>query len=361
MAEVSAQLVGPVHVIGAGLIGTSVGLALREHDIEVWFTDHTPEHVRTASGLGAGIARPAKGSPQLVVVAVPPDHLGSTIVEALERDRKAVVTDIGSVKGKPLAEIADHVTERALARYVGGHPMAGSERSGPLAAATGLFGGRPWAITPDVHASTEAIALVEELIRLCGALPVRLSPIEHDLAVARTSHVPHLLSVLTAAQLRDALPEHLTLSGQGVRDVTRIAAGDPDLYGQIIRANDQAVIELLGEVRDDLTDLIEAIADPTSERLSALLHRGVEGSRSIPAKHGGPPLDLTAVFVAVTDTPGQIARLLQDVDDIGVNLEDLRIDHDPGRPTGQVEVVVAANAAESLRVALEDRGWACHR
>lgn len=354
-------LIGPVHVIGAGLIGTSVGLALRAEGIEVWLTDHQHEHVRTASSLGAGIARPADGQPQLVVVAVPPDHIAQVVIEALERDPKAVVTDIGSVKSRPLAEVADHVAPSELSRYVGGHPMAGSERSGPLAASAALFGGRPWAITPDVHASSDAVVVVESLVRRCGALPVRLSPVEHDRAVARTSHVPHLLAVLTASQLSDAQPDHLTLSGQGVRDVTRIAAGDPDLYGQIIRANDAAVIELLTSVQADLGELIEAIASPEADRLSELLQRGVEGTRAIPAKHGGPPLDTAEVQVAISDTPGELARLLREVGDIGVNLEDLRIDHDSGRPTGLAEITVALEHAEPLRAALASRGWVTHR
>ena len=96
-----------------------------------------------------------------------------------------------------------------------------------------------------MHSAPDAVALVEALARLCGAEPVRLSPVEHDRAVARTSHLPHLLAVLTAGQLAEAQPEHLSLSGQGVRDVTRIAAGDPDMWGQIIRANPAAVGELL--------------------------------------------------------------------------------------------------------------------
>ncbi|RYE76655.1 MAG: prephenate dehydrogenase/arogenate dehydrogenase family protein, partial [Myxococcales bacterium] len=267
----------------------------------------------------------------------------------------------GSVKSLPLAEVSDHVPPRDLSRYVGGHPMAGSERSGPLAASAELFGGRPWAITPDVHADPDAVRVVEHLASLCGALPVRLSPVEHDRAVARTSHVPHLLAVLTAAQLRDAVPEHLTLSGQGVRDVTRVAAGDPDLYGQIIRANGPAVVELLNGVRADLADLIEAIEAPDAEPLTDVLQRGVDGTRSIPAKHGGPVLDTTIVQVTVSDTPGELARLLREVGDIGVNIEDLRIDHDPGRATGLAELTVTAHSAEGLRDALTARGWVTHR
>jgi prephenate dehydrogenase len=353
------DLKGPIHVVGAGLLGTSVGLAAQAAGLEVWLSDANHEHVRTASGLGAGRPAPHEGAAELTVVAVPPDHIAEAVVEALERG--GVVTDVGSVKGLPLSQIADHAGQELLALYVGSHPMAGSERSGPLAATGALFDGRPWAITPHVHSAPEAVDLVEALARLCGAEPVRLSPVEHDRAVARTSHLPHLLAVLTAGQLAEAQPEHLSLSGQGVRDVTRIAAGDPDMWGQIIRANQEAVSEVLREVQVDLERLVEVLASEDEETLEDILTRGVTGTRAIPGKHGGPALATASVFVSVPDHPGELARLFGDVGEIGVNIEDLHIDHDPGRPVGLVELVVEDTAAESLRGALEAREWTTHR
>ena len=350
---------GPIHVVGAGLLGTSVGLAAQRAGLEVWLTDVNHEHVRTASGLGAGTPAPAEGAAQLTVVAVPPDHIAEAVVEALERG--GVVTDVGSVKGLPLEQVADHAGEALLAHYVGSHPMAGSERSGPLAATAALFDGRPWAVTPHTHSSPEAVALVETLARLCGAEPVRLSPVEHDRAVARTSHLPHLLAVLTAGQLADAQPEQLSLSGQGVRDVTRIAAGDPEMWGQIIRANQAAVSELLLDVQADLGRLVAVLADADVDSLGKILARGVDGTQAIPGKHGGPVIAMASVFVSVPDHPGELARLFADVGEIGVNIEDLHIDHDPGRPVGLVELVVQDTAAESLRHSLETREWLTHR
>jgi prephenate dehydrogenase len=352
-------LVGPVHVVGTGLLGTSVGLAARRAGLEVWLTDANHEHVRTASGLGAGIAAPAEGVAQLTVVAVPPDHIAGSVVTALERG--GVVTDVGSVKSLPLSQVADHADEHLLASYVGSHPMAGSERSGPLAATASLFDGRPWAITPHVHSSGAAIGLVVSLARLCGAEPVRLSPVEHDRAVARTSHLPHLLAVLTAGQLAEAQPDHLSLSGQGVRDVTRIAAGDPDMWTQILRANHAAVGEILRDVQSDLARLVEVLASDDPDTLGEILTRGVAGTRAIPGKHGGPTLTTASVFVQVPDHPGELARLFADVGEIGVNIEDLYIDHDPGRPVGLVELVVQDTTAESLRSALDAREWRTHR
>jgi prephenate dehydrogenase len=353
------DLTGPVHVIGAGLLGTSIGLAARAAGVPVWLSDVNPEHLRTAISLGAGeLPRPG-GAPQLVVVAVPPLHIAEVVLEALASG--AVVTDIGSVKALPLEQVSDQADESDLARYVGSHPMAGSERSGPLAASAALFEGRPWAVTPHVHADPGAIALVESLVELCRATPVRLTPVEHDLAVARTSHLPHLLAVLAASQLTDAVPEHLSLSGQGVRDVTRVAAGDPELYGQIIRANHATVGHLLRDVRRQLDELIGAVDGAAPDDLVEILTRGVAGTQAIPGKHGGPSLETSEVYVLVPDHPGELARLFADIGEIGVNVEDLHIDHDPGRPAGLVELVVAATAAERLRAALEDRKWIVHR
>src|SRR3954471_19216080 len=251
----SEGLPQPVLIVGAGLLGTSLGLALRRRDVGVLLSDRKPDHLRTALGLGAGQA--FAGQPGgLVVVAVPPDHVGTEVARALT-ETDAVVTDVGSVKTAPLRAL-DGVT--GVGRYVGSHPMAGSERSGPLAASATLFDGRPWAVVPHASSDPAATEAVTALGQLVGASVVRLSPEEHDLAVARTSHLPHLLAVLVAGRLADAPAEHLALSGQGVRDVTRVAGGDPGLWEQIVSGNAPAVAGLLTQVRDQLDVLIDAVS-----------------------------------------------------------------------------------------------------
>jgi prephenate dehydrogenase len=360
MSEPGGGLTGPVEIIGTGLLGTSIGLALRRAGVEVLLVDESADHLRTASGLGAGRPATADDRPQLVVVAVPPDHLGPVIRGALERTAAygAVVTDVGSVKSGPLAAVAD---VPGVERYVGGHPMAGSERSGPLAASAALFDGRPWAVTPHGTSEPGAVELVEVLVRLCGAVPVRLSPVEHDRAVARTSHIPHLLAALVAGRLVDAPTDHLALSGQGVRDVTRVAAGDPALYGQIVAANSEAVLDLLAEVRDRLDTMITAVGAADRDALRGVLEEGVAGTRAIPGKHGGPTRPTRSVFVSVPDHPGELARLFADAGASEVNIEDVHIDHDPGRPVGLVELLVEEGRAEHLLASLESRGWVTHR
>lgn len=352
-------LVGPVEVVGTGLIGTSIALACRRAGLEVILTDASSDHVRTASGLGAGRARRPDDVPQLVVVAVPPAALGGVIASVLDATgEETTVTDVGSVKRAPLEAVAQH---RGRSRYIGSHPMAGTEHSGPLTASPALFEGRPWAITPGPDAAPVGARIVEALVRLCGAQPVLLSPDEHDRAVARTSHVPHLMASLVAGTLAGASASHLALSGTGVRDVTRVAGGDPHLYSQIISGNASAVASLLAEVRERLDLVLEAVIAGDQGGLEALLAYGRAGTHAIPGKHGGAPQPMTPVRVAVPDHPGELARLFADAGESGVNIEDVRIDHDPGRPVGLVELDVVASRAEQLRGALESRGWTVHR
>ncbi|WP_210651806.1 prephenate dehydrogenase [Nocardioides sp. SYSU D00065] len=353
-------LVGPVEVVGSGLVGTSIALVCRRLGLDVVLRDTAVEHVRTASGLGAGRPVAPGDRPQLVVVAVPPAAIGDAIVDALRRS-DAVVTDVGSVKAAPLAAVSARVSGADLARYVGSHPMAGSERSGPLAASAALFDGRPWAVTPHPGAHPEAVGLVESLVLECGAAPIRMDPDEHDRAVARISHLPHLAAVLVAGRLAAAPAEHLALSGQGVRDVTRVAASDPALWQQILAANATAVLDLLAEVRSDLDDLMTAVEQDPGRGLVEILSRGNAGTAAIPGKHGGPARPTRSVFVAVPDHPGELARLFGDAGEIGVNIEDVRIDHDPARPVGLTELVVERGSADRLLTALESRGWTTHR
>lgn len=358
--QVLPALTGTVEVVGAGLIGTSIALVCRRLGLEVVLRDTSEENIRTATGLGAGRAATASDRPQVVVVAVPPAAIPDAIVAALGRS-DAVVTDVGSVKSAPLEAVSDRVSAADLARYVGSHPMAGSERSGPLAASAALFDGRPWAVTPHPGALEHAVGLVEALVLECGAAPLRMDPGEHDRAVARTSHLPHLAAVLVAGRLASAPPEHLALSGQGVRDVTRVAASDPALWQQILEANSEAVLDLLAEVRADLDALMTAVAADAGPDLVEILVRGNDGTAAIPGKHGGPARPTRSVFVSVPDHPGELARLFGDAGEVDVNIEDVHIDHDPARPVGLTELVVEQSSAERLLAALESRGWTTHR
>ncbi|WP_370189295.1 prephenate dehydrogenase [Aeromicrobium sp.] len=345
----------PTLVVGCGLIGTSVALALREHGIDVHLSDRDADHVAAAVERGAGSAEPVH-DPALVVVAVPPRATAAAVREALETYPAAVVTDVASVKGSVAREVAGGA---GLDRYVGSHPMAGSERSGPLAASARLFEGRPWVITPTAGATDAAVRLVEEVAVMLGAVPTVMDADTHDRAVALVSHVPQVLSTLTAARLVDAPPAHLALAGQGLRDVTRVAGSDPALWRDIITTNAAEIGAVLTAVRDDLDTLIDALRD--RDVVGGVLEAGRVGTRAIPGKHGGEPVELVVVNVQVPDTPGALSRLFAHVGESGVNIEDLRIDHELGRPVGLVEIAVAADRADELVARLTERAWSAYR
>ena len=347
---------GSVLVIGCGLIGTSIALALREHGVDVHLDDVSRSNLELAVSRGAGSPEPLP-APDLVVVAVPPSDVVAAVAHALETWPGTVVTDVASVK----SDIARMIGALPGAeRYVGSHPMAGSERSGPMAASGRLFEGRPWAVTPLDGVGDRSVKLVESVAELVGAVPITMDAASHDRAVALVSHVPHVLSVLAAARLADAPQSHLSLAGAGLRDVTRIAASDSALWSDILRSNAQEVRDLLEHVRDDLDRLIASIGE-AGPGLADVLESGRAGTRLIPGKHGERPAELATVFVQIADHPGELSRLMAHTGESDVNIEDLRIDHELGRPVGLVEIAVLTDRADTLVEALTARGWSAYR
>ncbi|WP_223778393.1 prephenate dehydrogenase/arogenate dehydrogenase family protein [Streptomyces sp. 135] len=188
-------------VIGTGLIGTSIALAVSGRGVRVFLSDRDPAAARTAAALGAGLARDPGETVDLAVIAVPPSHVGAVLTEAQERGLARAYTDVASVKAGPEQAALRRAPDPA--RYVGGHPLAGRERSGPLAARAELFRDRNWVLTPSRLTSDEAFERALELVALCAAVPVVMRSQDHDAAVAVTSHVPHLMASLMAARLTE--------------------------------------------------------------------------------------------------------------------------------------------------------------
>jgi prephenate dehydrogenase len=346
-----------VVIIGAGLIGASVGCALSAADYTVHLRDHKISHARVAAGLGAGtIEPPISADVDLVVVAVPPGAIPDLVVHSLQIYPNATVTDVGSVK----AGVLDTLWQRDvdLGRYVGSHPMAGSHHSGPVTAHPDLFVDRTWVVTPHRRSAAGSVERVRAAVRACRARELIMDVDDHDAAVARVSHLPHLMSVLVAGHLT-RVPEHdLMLAGQGLRDVTRIAGSDPELWQQILGANSNAVLDELRDVQDQLGLLIKAVeASPASDELRSQLERGVAGTRKIGGKHGAAPVRYSEVVVAIPDSPGALARLFADVGAAGVNVEDVSIEHDPVREIGYLALSVAPEQADALIETMLSRGW----
>jgi prephenate dehydrogenase len=352
-----------IAVIGTGLIGTSIALALRGHGSTVWLTDSDPAAARLAVDLGAGELLPdATNDPaDVAVIAVPPAAVAATLAEAQTRNLAHSYTDVASVKQLPVADARNQGCD--LTRYVPGHPLAGREKHGPAAARADLFLGRTWALCPLPETSEAAIQAVTDLVRTCGAVPLRTDPAAHDRWVALISHAPHLVAAAMAARLEEAPGEALDLAGQGLRDVTRIAAGDTALWTQILSGNAAPVAEVLAAVAADLAEAARVLAedDDSDKAVAALLDRGQAGVARIPGKHGGAPREFAVVQVVIPDQPGELARLFEATGAAGVNIEDVRIEHSPGLPVGVAELSVRPAEAGVLLDALEAGGWPVRR
>ncbi|MEV7739081.1 prephenate dehydrogenase [Streptomyces sp. NPDC088921] len=353
-------------VVGTGLIGTSAALALTGRGVTVHLADHDPEQARTAAALGAGTDEAPEGPVDLAIVAAPPAHVAGVLADAMRRGVARGYIDVASVKGGPRRELEGLGLD--LSSYIGTHPMSGREKSGPLAASADLFEGRPWVLTPTRDTDTEVLNLALELVSHCRAVPVVMDADAHDRAVALVSHMPHLVSSMVAARLQHAEEAAVRLCGQGIRDVTRIAASDPGMWIDILSANPGPVADLLTDVAGDLEETVRALralqSADEAKRLEGtsgiedMLRRGNAGQVRVPGKHGSAPRVYEVVAVLIDDQPGQLARIFADAGRAGVNIEDVRIEHATGQQAGLVQLMVEPSAAPVLAASLRERGWA---
>lgn len=356
-------------IVGTGLIGTSIGMALRSAGWSVDLYDRDPVTARQAAELGAGrVGSPGDAEVDLAVLAMGVPAMPAELVRAQEAGLARTYMDVGSVKDAPIAHA--RALGADLSCFIGSHPMAGRERSGPRAARADLFDGRPWVVVPGV-AGEEHTRRVLDLVAACAAEPVLSGAAEHDHAMALVSHVPQVLASLTAARLAPARDDEVALAGSGVRDVTRIAASDADLWTGILEANAGPVGAVLAQVRDDLDRVLgalDSLAAPGGEdrasardRVRTALLAGSQGRRRLPGKHGAPPTAYAVVPVVIADRYGQLARLFADAGAAQVSIEDVAIEHSPGHPVGLVELSVRPEAADTLTASLRELGWTVQR
>jgi prephenate dehydrogenase len=352
-------------VVGTGLIGTSIALALRERGSEVWLTDTDQNAARLAAELGAGEVLPAGGErctpADVAVLAVPPASVAPALATAQRQQLATCYTDVASVKQLPLRQARELGCDTTL--FVPSHPMSGRERSGPAAARADLFAGQPWVICPGDETTAQCVQFVTDLALACGSQPVLMSAAEHDRWVALVSHVPHLVAAAMAAQCADAPPRALALAGPGLRDVTRIAAGDAGLWTDILVANAAEVREIIQAMAGQLDAVAGALGavasgdDDAAKQVAALLESGRDGVARIPGKQGGPAPHYAVVQVVIADTPGELARLFAAAGAAGINVEDVRIEHSLGLPVGVAELSVRPESAVALSAALAAAGW----
>jgi len=341
-----------VTVLGSGLIGTSIGLALAQRGVKVRMQDSNPQSEFLAQQL-VGVCD--LEVPDLIVVAVPISEFSHVLTGLETSSVKLGIIDVASVKTKAKEDVESSAFESS--KFLPSHPMAGREVGGAESARADLFEGRPWIIDSS-GVDLNLLSAGQALITALGSHIVDMPAAEHDKAVALVSHLPQLVSSLLAKQLPGAKPQWLELAGGGLRDTTRIAASDPVLWSQIVSVNSEAISPLLKSLHADLTTLISDLAN--SEKIFEFVESGRKGREAIPGKHGGKARDYTYLPIVIEDKPGQLAAIFNECAQVKVNIEDLSIEHSPGQETGLITLAVSSDDAAVLGKHLSAKGWSVH-
>jgi len=342
------------HVIGLGLIGASVALALVERGWTVTGTDRDLGVVETA--LERDVISGTELSPDadLVVVATPAGVVAHLVNETLARlsSEKVIVTDVAGVKGSIVARVPDP-------RFLGGHPMAGSELRGLSGARAELFQGSTWVLTPTDRTSPSTYSTLHGVLREIGANVVAVSADDHDRLVAIASHVPHLLAgslMNEASQVAEQDAVLLQLAAGGFRDMTRIAAGDPGIWPDILFENRDAVVQSLEALEARLKTLREALLDDGRDVILESLLSAASARRQLPGRalHSE---DLSYLRVKVSDEPGVLARVTRSASDLLVNIYDIEIAHGVEGTGGTLLLAVDAQQSAMFADALSALGF----
>jgi prephenate dehydrogenase len=343
---VSARRAG---VVGTGLIGASIGKALRRQGWHVTGADADPARATAALDAGALDALGHDPAAEITFVAVPVSAVPAAARAALGDG--GVVTDVGSVKS-PVAAALPH------SRFVGGHPMAGSEAHGVAGSRAEMFQGATWVLTPTDATDPGAQALVHSVVRSLGADVLTLSPEDHDRLVATVSHVPHLTAVTLmglAAQRAEQDAALLRLAAGGFRDMTRIAAGGADIWLDICADNRDAIVDVLDDLLEHLGEMRSIVERGDSDGLRDRLLTAQVARRNLPT--GAPPAEeLAEVRVAIPDQPGELAAVTTLATEMGVNVYDIEVVHAAGERRGMLSLVVSSDQADELVGELRGRG-----
>ncbi|HEX2047882.1 MAG TPA: prephenate dehydrogenase/arogenate dehydrogenase family protein [Acidimicrobiales bacterium] len=337
-------------VVGTGLIGGSIGMALREQGWHVTGRDLDRARAEQGVALGALDAVGDDPSAELTFVCTPVGAIADEARAALASG--GVVTDVGGVKG-PVVSAVDHP------RFVGGHPMAGSEQEGMEGADPALFAGATWVLTPTVATDAEAYTLVRSVVTSLGADVVALAPDRHDELVATVSHVPHLAAATLMALAGDGGIDQgpmLRLAAGGFRDMTRIAAGHPGIWPDICAENREAIVEALDRLVAALSNMRDLVVLGDRPGLLAALERARAARVNLPGRVAKDS-ELVEVRVPVPDRPGVLAEVTTLLGELNVNIEDLEIAHSVEGERGVLVMVIEEKAVEDTRAALVSRGF----
>jgi prephenate dehydrogenase len=346
-------MLSSVRIVGAGLIGTSIGLALSAKNLKVQMVDSNSRSQALATDLTGGSVIE---QPELIIVATPLKALSQVLEEQFALNPHSTFMDVCSVKTEPLSIV--NASPLPLKQFVGTHPMAGREVGGAESARADLFRSRSWIITPTPESDPAAVAKVREMIVELGATPVELDAHSHDAAVAQISHLPQIAASLIASSLHGTPAEWLDLAGAGLRDTTRIAASDENLWKEIIHSNAHQIEKLLINLQNGIGAMIDSLGD--QEKIAQIISKGRAGKALIPGKHGGIAREYTYLPIVIDDKPGQLAAIFNECAAMSVNVEDLAIEHSPGQLNALITLALSDDDALKLSNHLSAIGWNVH-
>jgi prephenate dehydrogenase len=344
-------------VVGTGLIGGSIALGLRRRGWHVSGRD--ADAARLAEALETGVIDVAGDDPaaEVVFVAIPAAAVAAEVAALLAtpgRRPDAVVTDVSGVK-TAVVEAADHP------RFIGGHPMAGSEQIGLGGADPDLFEGAVWVLTPTSATDLGAFTRLQGVVGALGADALVLSPQDHDRLVAVVSHVPHLVAATLMNAAASGAEENgalLRLAAGGFRDMTRVAAGHPGIWPDICAENAGPISEALGTLVAELTTMRARVAAHDRASILGVLQRASLARRNLPARLVRPD-NLSELRIPVPDRHGVLAEITSLAADGGISIYDIEIAHSAEGPRGVLILVVDTAEADRLRDAIEAKGYHC--
>ena len=339
------------NVLGLGLIGGSVAAALRGKGWHVSGADEDDDREADALGRGFIDARGIDSSAEVSFVATPVSTVASGVRRMLDAT-KGLVTDVGSVKAPIVEAISDP-------RFVGGHPMAGSELQGLDGADADLFRGAVWVLCPSTSTSDATFAVIAALVREIGGDVLALPAHRHDQLVAVTSHLPHLAAATLLSLARTRADDHaavMRLAAGGFRDMTRVASGHPAIWLDICRENQSAIVNAIDAMIDGLTDMRKIVEETDSTALLARLSE----ARAVRANLPGRVRELTEVAevrIPIPDRAGAAAEVFTLAAELGVNTANFEVSHSVEGDRGILVMVVDAASVELFRGGLMARGF----
>ena len=348
-------MINKIRIVGAGLIGTSVGLRLKAAGSTVEIIDIDPNAMKLAADL---VKSESITEPDLIIVTVPISANTEMVINQLKNNSRSVVCDFASVKSDLLLKVKELSANPD--NFFSLHPMAGREINGAENARADLFEGRAWIGISDSFKDAKNKEIAQNLVQMCGGTLYWLTSKEHDELVAKISHIPQILSSVIAGSLESLSTENLNLAGQGLRDLTRLASADAALWSQILAENHVSIAPVIDSIINNLKNVKQSIVNRNASELNDFFNKGNTGKSKIPGKHGAKNRDYSYLPIVIDDKPGELARIFNECATVSVNIEDLSIEHSPGQETGLITLALSSSDCIKLSNHLENLGFKVH-